>query len=154
MKNNKFSGVSALNIDGNIINDPREKSQIFNEFFASKANVKGANDNPPILDKDPNLPFLSMLNTSPLEVGKLIRNLKKSHISPCGISGKFLEIISKEISYPFSKLLNNLFEIGIFPESWKIAHVTPIFKRNGSKIAKQTIDQFLFYQLCLKFVNQ
>ena len=117
MKNNKFSGVSPLNVDGQIINDPREKSQIFNEFFASKANVNGAEDIPPTLDNYPNVPLLSVLNTSPLEVGKLIRNLKKSHISPCGISGKFLELISKEISYPLSRLLNNLFEIGIFPDS-------------------------------------
>merc|ERR1711942_145517 len=53
-----------------------------------------------------------------------------------GISGKFLQMISKEISYPFSKLLNNLFEIGHFPDHWKIAHVTPIFKRVGSKNIK------------------
>ena len=35
-----------------------------------------------------------------------------------------------------SKLFNNLFEIGHFPDHWKIAHVTPIFKRVGSKNIK------------------
>ena len=30
-------------------------------------------------------------------------------------------------------MLNNLFEIGNFPEIWKIAHVTPIYKRSGLK---------------------
>ena len=138
MKNNKFSGVSPLNFDGKIVNDSKEKSQIFNEFFASKANVTGGGDNPPYLEKRPNVSPLSILNTSPLEIGKLIRNLKKSHISPCGISGRFLQLISKEISYPLSKLLNNLFEIGIFPDSWKIAHVTPIFKKAGSKNCKSS----------------
>ena len=29
-----------------------------------------------------------------------------------------------------------MFEIGLFPEQWKIAHVTPIFKRSGSKNIK------------------
>ena len=29
--------------------------------------------------------------------------------------------------------MNNIFEIGQFPEIWKIAHVTPIYKRNGLK---------------------
>ena len=79
---------------------------------------------------------MELINTSPIEVSKLIRNLKKSHISPCGISGKFLQLISKEISYSLSRLLNNLFEVGLFPDNWKIAHVTPIFKRVGSKNCK------------------
>ena len=76
------------------------------------------------------------INTSPLEVGKFIRALKKSHISPCGISGKFIQLISKQISHSLSKLLNNLFEIGHFPEIWKIAHITPIYKRSGPKNCK------------------
>ena len=92
-------------------------------------------DDPPTLVKK-DYPELNLFNTSPLEVGKLIRTLKKSHMSPCGISGKFLQLISKEISYSLSQLFNNLFEIGYFPESWKIAHVTPIFKRCGSKNCK------------------
>ena len=48
-----------------------------------------------------------------------------------------MQLISKEISYSFSKLLNNLFQVGTFPDSWKIAHVTPIFKRVGSKNLKE-----------------
>ena len=39
MKNNKFSGMSPLNEDGEIINDPKAKGQIFNTFFASKSKV-------------------------------------------------------------------------------------------------------------------
>ena len=74
-----------------------------------------------------------MINTSPIEVAKFIRGLKKSHMSQCGIPGKFLRIISQPVSYSFSKLLNNLFEIGHFPDLRKIAHVTPIFKRSGQK---------------------
>ena len=63
----------------------------------------------------------------------MIRSLKKSHMSQCGIPGKFLSIISQPISYSLSKLLNNLFEIGHFPDLWKIAHVTPIYKRSGPR---------------------
>ena len=29
-----------------------------------------------------------------------------------------------------------MFELGLFPDQWKIAHVTPIFKRSGSKNIK------------------
>ena len=136
MKNNKFSNISPINENDNIINDPKTKSEIFNNFFASKSKVDGSNDDPPHLERKQNIPNLASLNTSPLEVSKLIRNLKKSHISPCGISAKFLQLISKEISYSLSRLFNNLFEIGHFPDRWKIAHVTPIYKRIGSKNCK------------------
>ena len=132
MKNNKFSSISPLNENDKIINDSGEKAKIFNNHFASKSNLNGKEDDPPFLQKK-DFPELSLLNTSPLEVGKLIRTMKKSHISPCGISAKFLQLISLEISYALSKLFNNLFETGHFPDVWKIAHVTPIFKRNGSK---------------------
>ena len=136
MKNKKFSGISPLNENGHIINDPKEKGHILNTFFASKSRVNGYEEEPPNLEKKENVEILSVLNTSPLEVGKLIRNLKKSHLSPCGISGKFLQLISIEIAYPLSTLLNSLFDKGYFPEKWKIAHVTPIYKRVGCKNSK------------------
>ena len=136
MKNNKFSGISPLDENGEIVNDPKQKSEIFNNHFASKSNLTGRNDDPPNLEKKPHVSDLAYLNTSPNKVDELIKNLKKSHISPCGISGKFLQLISKEISYSLSKLFNNLFEIGYFPDIWKIAHVTPIFKRIGLKNCK------------------
>ena len=41
MKNNKFSSISPLNENGEIINDPKEKGQIFNNFFTSKSKVGG-----------------------------------------------------------------------------------------------------------------
>ena len=47
-----------------------------------------------------------------------------------------MQLISIEISFSLSRLLNNLFQLGVFPDSWKIAHITPIFKRVGSKNSK------------------
>ena len=132
MKNNKFSGISPIYDGNDICHDSEQKSRIFNKYFASKTNLNGKSDDAPILTKK-DYPELDILNTSPLEVGKLIRNLKKSHMSPCGISGKFLQLISKEISYSLSQLFNNCFEIGHFPELWKIAHVTPFFKKKRFK---------------------
>ena len=79
---------------------------------------------------------MEALNTSPLEVGKCIRNLKKSHSAYCGIPGKFLDLISSQISFSLSKLFNNLFEIGHFPDFWKVAHISAIYKRSGPKNVK------------------
>ena len=137
MKNNKFSPIPPL-IENNVtINDQKQKSEVFNNFFASKSKVVNANDEPPILERLENIKNLENINTSPIEVAKFIRGMKKSHSSYCGIPGKFLHIISAPISYSFSTLLNNMFEIGHFPEIWKIANVTPIYKRSGVKNEKE-----------------
>ena len=37
-----------------------------------------------------------------------------------------------------SRLFNNFFEIGHFPDQWKIAHITAVYKRSGSKTCKSS----------------
>ena len=118
------------------INDSLEKSNIFNNFFASKATVKNYNDAAPHLDPLEDISYLSSVNTSPIEIAKLVRNIKKYHHSYCEISGKFMSLISTPVSFSLYRLFNNLFEIGHFPNIWKIAHITAIFKKSGPKTCK------------------
>ena len=114
-----------------------EQSNIFNKFFASKSTVQNSNDPVPILEPTLGVTPLNMINTSPIEVAKIIRKIKKSHLSYCGIPGKFIHLISTPISFSMSRLFNNLFEIGQFPDIWKIAHVTAIYKRSGPQTDKR-----------------
>ena len=44
MKNNKFSNVPPLIEENRTIHDPLEKSNLFNNFFASKSTVQNPND--------------------------------------------------------------------------------------------------------------
>ena len=136
MKNEKISNTPPLVENEITINDPFEKSNLFNNFFASKSTVKNYKDPAPNLVPLENIPTLRNINTSPIEVAKLIRNIKKSHLSHCGISGMFISLISTPISFSMSRLFNNLFEIGHFPDIWKIAHITAIYKKSGSKSCK------------------
>ena len=136
MKNNKFTNVPPL-VENNItVQDPTQQSNIFNNFFASKSTVKNLDDPIPFLQQKEGVHLLNSINTSPIEVAKFIRNIKKSHFSQCGIPGKFIHMISTPISFSMSRLFNNLFEIGFFPDLWKLAHVTPIYKKSGSKTDK------------------
>ena len=48
MKNNKFLPTPPLMENNVTINEPQQKSELFNTFFASKSNVQGANDDPPL----------------------------------------------------------------------------------------------------------
>ena len=136
MKNNKFCSTPPLVENDITVNDPLEKSNIFNRFFAAKSTVPNPNDPPPNLQQLEGVPSLNSLNTSPFEIARIIRNLKKSHLSYCGIPGKFISLVSTPISFSMSRLFNNLFEIGHFPDLWKIAHITAIYKRSGPKTCK------------------
>lgn len=136
MKSAKHTPIPPLVENDKVINDPKLKANVFNKHFAEKAQLNGFGDPCPPLPRKPNIPDYDHINTSPLEVKYFINRLKKSHKSHCGISGKFLQLISKPISAPLSRLYNNLFSIGLYPSTWKIAQVSPVFKRNGSKVDK------------------
>ena len=119
MKNNKFCNTPPLVENDKVIEDPFEKSNIFNSFFASKSSVPNFEDPAPILQQREGITLLNSTNKIPFEISKFVRNLKKSQMSHCGIPGKFLSFISTPISFSMLSLFNNLFEIGHFPDIWK-----------------------------------
>ena len=45
-------------------------------------------------------------------------------------------MIATPISFPLYKLFNNCFEVGHFPDIFKIAQITALFKRSGLKSSK------------------
>ena len=100
MKDQKGSNIQPLIQNGEIINDCKQKIEQVNDLFVAKATVTGSEDKVPYLPKNDSITSsLSNINTSPIEVSKVLRQLKKSYSSHCGISGKFVNIIAKPISY-------------------------------------------------------
>ena len=134
MKNNKLCSTPPLVENSKIVND----HNIFKNFFASKSNVPNYDEPASSLERLQNISPLASINTSPFELGKLIRNIKKSQVSHCGISGKFLSLIATPISFSMSRLYNNLFVMGHFPDVWKIAHISAIFNKSGPKTSKSS----------------
>ena len=134
MKNQKSSTIPPLIQNYVVVNDPKEQSELLNNLFVGKATVSGIDDPVPVLPINLSVSTsLSSINTSPIEVSKVLRQLKKSNNSYCGISGKFINIIATPISFSLSRVFNNCFEIGHFPDIFKTAHVTAIWKRSGLK---------------------
>ena len=138
MRNNKVSHVPPIVENGNIVTDSEVKSNIFNNFFASRASVDGAEDVAPNLPpKEDIFESLTTFNTSYIEVAKLCRDIKKSNSSHCGVPGKFIALIAAPIAFPLTHLYNNLFENGHFPEIFKIGHITALYKGKGLKSDKE-----------------
>ena len=69
----------------------------------------------PNLQRKEGVSSLDLIKTSPIEFAVFIRNIKKSQFSQCGIPGKFNHLVATPITFSMSKLFNNLFEIGLFP---------------------------------------
>ena len=136
MNNQKFSSIANLIENGATIENPEQKSNVLNTYFSSKSTVLNPEDCVPNLEERPNTTQFSTINTSPIEVSKIIRSLKKSNFSHCGVPGKFLSLIATPISFSLSKLFNNHFQTGIFPDIWKVSHVTAIYKSKGLKSDK------------------
>ena len=81
LKNNKSSSLPPLIKYGDTVSNSKQKADILNQHFPSKATVQGENDAPQNLCKFNVLSDLNNINNSPLEVGKLLRDLKKLHHS-------------------------------------------------------------------------
>ena len=136
MKSNKFTPTPPLVENEDTVNDALEKSNLFNDYFTSKATVENPDDEPPDIERIEEITPIQNINTSPIEVARILRQLKKSKQSHCGVPGIFLDMISTPISFSMSRLFNNLFEVGHYPDIWKLSHVTPVFKKSGLKCDK------------------
>ena len=63
------------------------------------------------------------------EVNDLISDLKASKsIGPCSLPTKIMKQLNDIIVSPLAELINTSFQSGIFPGTFKIAKVIPIFK--------------------------
>ena len=70
---------------------------------------------------------------SPIEISNIIHNLKKKSSPNSNKLPTFLLVTARDlISIPLSKIINESFKSGVFPNSLKLAEVVPIFKSGSS----------------------
>jgi hypothetical protein len=136
----KNACVPPLIDNDTVHHEPIEKADIFNKHFMSKATVAGADDEPPHLEPMQTLEDLTTIVTGHFELGPLVKNMKKADFSPCGLPSKFLQETYRRfgtlLTQPLSMLLNHIFDTGHYPDRWKLAHVTPVYKRKGPRTDK------------------
>ena len=135
-KTQKNASIPPLLDSGKIIDDPIEKANLFNQFFTDKSQVNRPNDNPPHLDKIVTDGNFDNITTSHFELGPIIKSLKSSNYSPCGVPGTFIKLLYTHAGSIITKLISNLlnavFSSGVYPKIWKLSHISPIHKK-GSK---------------------
>ena len=136
----KNANIPPLIDNDTIIHLPKQKAETFNNHFAKKSKLNNSHETPPELDPIPTLENLNDINTSNYEIGPLIKDMKNADFSPCGVPARFIKELhsrfGSKICKPIANLLNIVFQKGTYPKIWKIANVTPVYKRKGAKTDK------------------
>ena len=153
IKNKKCenSGIAPLKENGNLHGDPKTKAKLLNSQFSSVFST----------DNTSNIPNLgtSQYNEAPQitvtqnGVYKLLHGLNQHKATgPDEISTKFL----KEMAAPVTPALTLIFQAslnqGQTPEDWKLAKVSPIFKK-GDKSKPANYRPVSLTSVCCKVIE-
>ena len=131
--------IPPLLVNNRFILDSREKAKLFNDYFSEQCK--------PIINSSilPIFNFLTekridYLNIGNEEIITLIRNINPNKATGSdGISGQMLLLCDDSVTLPLKIIFRNILLTSIYPDTWKLANVTPIFKKGD----KQSIDQKL-----------
>ena len=135
--NNKLNGSNGIaplqNKGGDLITSNADKAALLNSYFSSVFTV----DNGRIDAAE--LPTLSLPTTplsspcfTPAAVMKYIKLLKaNSGGGPDGLPAVFFKNTADCISYPLAMLFNLSMQTADIPPVWKLASITPIFKKGS-----------------------
>ena len=138
-KRSKHSGVSPLKSTDEssvLVTDDRVKASILNNQFQSAFSAKEELTQhefdlrcpmPPI---DADQPLCEELTITTEGVQRLLLNLDPSKASgPDNIAPRVLKELASEIAPALTLLYQTSLNTGVIPSEWKIANVTPVFKK-------------------------
>lgn len=127
---------------GKLITDPREQAQILNNQFCSVFSPKHTITAeefelccPPLLDV-PDYPTCGDINITEEGVKKLLLNLNPNKAcGPDGITPRLLKTVAEEMAPALTLLYRNSHNSGTLPLDWKMAYITPVFKKGERYLA-------------------
>ena len=120
--------------NGVFTTDEHQMSNILNTFFASVFTAEDTSNIPmlPAVQSDVST-LLNNINVTENEVSDCINKLKTNKSpGPDMIFPRLLKVAKNEFAKPLTTLFNKSLQLGTMPDDWKLANVTPIYKK-GSK---------------------
>ena len=110
-----------------------EKATVLNRHFAAQTNLQTTPDLPSPEPRPASVPTLSHILVTEQEVLTALNSLDlHKSTGPDELSTKLLKMIAILIAKPLAKLFNKSLQASKFPDMWKEAIISPIFKRKGS----------------------
>jgi len=89
------------------------------------------------------------LNIDKNTVEKLLRDLKPSKSpgpEPGGIHPRVLKELAAEVATPLQIIFQSSISSGTIPQSWKMANITPIFKKGEKEILQPSSKSHISQQ--------
>lgn len=121
--------IPPLQCDDDIVSDETLKANLLNNFFRDQTLL--AESTSSLLPDLSNLDHLPMesIHISPDEVSDVLKSLSVGKAcGPDAVNNKILCELASQLSVPLCNLFNASLESSYFPESWKEANVSPLFK--------------------------
>ena len=138
MNKSRAAKIPPLFIDNKFILDCKEKAKIFNCFFSNQCKL---NINDSVL---PQLTYLTDRRLVNIvieedEILSLVRGINPGKSNgPDMISAHMIRLCDKSLVLPLKLLFHNILTSGTYPELWKLANVTPVYKKND----KQAVNNY------------
>ena len=147
----KIPFIPPLFQDDRFITDFKEKSEIFNSFFAKQCSLINNGSTLPTFFPLITEKSLSDVDFSVDDIKNIISKLDSNKaFGDDRISIRMLKLCDKSICKLLSIVFKSCRTQGIFPSEWKKANVVPIHKKPSSSVL-QTTDISLFSQSVAKF---
>ena len=135
-RNDSKVTITELKNSSGTTNDSQKMAEIFNEHFTTVGTTlsselpESSSSFDDFLQSRGELEF--KLNVvSPEDVTQLLSTLKCNKATGLDkISGKFLKEAATSIANPLCSIFNQSIISGIFPDEWKLARVSPIYKKD------------------------
>ncbi len=134
-KTTKTSSCEALVYDGKTIRKQSDIANIFNIFFTGVGRIDTQQKKPAFSEILPNSnpDGFRFGRISPHLVLQLLTTLNISKpAGPDELSPEFLRKVAIFIYQPLTHLFNKCIVENAFPDTWKLAHVTPVYKKGDS----------------------
>ena len=126
--------IPPLLVNNLFIFNCREKAKYINDFFAQQCK--------PVINRSV-LPTLSFLTNSRVDhisienddIISLIRKINPDKATGSdGLSGQMLLLCDDSVVLPLHIIFINILSTSIYPDTWKLANVTPIFKKGDKQL--------------------
>lgn len=127
------SEIPPIDNNGIICYSDEEKAEVFNTFFVNQSCVDDEDDPFPTLSEHPGSAPPLIITTD--MVSGIIKSLDQNKaVGPDLVHNKILKAAVDVVSDPLSKLFSRSLAEGKFPKAWKVAHVTPVYKKGEKSL--------------------
>ena len=134
-KNMQSDEIPPIESQGNIYYTSKDKAEIFNDHFISQSTLPNNDDPEPDIPISNNIPKLEAITISEQTVRQRIKNLKSNKaVGPDLIHNRLLKSACDHITPPLTNFFNKCLNECLFPDMWKIAHITPIHKKGPKEL--------------------